>query len=160
MTGGGEYAPGDTVTLTAQAESGYQFSHWELEGVTVEDTSSATIEFIMPDSIVHATAHFKTSNSGRPSGGSGSGGSGSGRPLIIATDVISIIDADEGELVEYTLTQSVENENSVVAQYSTDGGKTYKTVAKSAVIDAYFGSLPLSAHSTESSLPTQPVFMM
>ena len=71
VTGGGEYAPGDTVTLTAQAESGYQFSHWELDGVTVEDTSKRTIEFIMPDSIVHATAHFKTSNSGRPSGGSG-----------------------------------------------------------------------------------------
>ncbi len=131
VTGGGEYAPGDTVTLTAQAESGYQFSHWELDGVTVEDTSSATIKFIMPDSIVHATAHFKTSNSGRP--------------VIIMTDVIATMDADEGELVEYKQLH-VENENNVVAQYSTDGGKTYITVAKSAVIDGVFKFIaPVSA---------------
>lgn len=140
-TGGGEYAPGDTVTLTAQAESGYQFSHWELDGVTVEDASSATIEFIMPDAIVHATAHFKTRNSG-----SLNGGTGSGRPVIITTDVIASIDADEGACVEYELTQSVENENSVVAQYSTDGGNTYITVAKSAVIDGVFKFIaPVSA---------------
>ena len=139
--GGGEYTPGDTVTLTAQAESGYQFSHWELDGVTVEDTSSATIEFVMPDSIVHATAHFETSNSGSPSGGSGRG-----RPVIVATGVIATIHADEGELVEYKLTQSVENENNVVAQYSTDGGNTYITVAKSAVIDGVFQFIaPVSA---------------
>ena len=145
VTGGGEYAPGDTVTLTAQAESGYQFSYWEFDGVTVEDTSKSTIEFIMPDSIVHATAHFKTSNSGRPSGGSG-GGSGSGRPVVVTTNIIATINAEEGELATYTLTKPVENENSVVAQYSTDGGITYKTVAKSAVIDGVFQFIaPVSA---------------
>lgn len=139
-TGGGEYAPGDTVTLTAQAESGYQFSHWELDGVDVENTSNATIEFIMPDAIVHATAHFKTSNSSRPSGGSGGG-----RPIII-TPVTETISASEGELVEYRLTQSVDNENNVIAQYSTDGGKTYITVAKSAVIDGVLKFIaPVSA---------------
>ena len=141
VTGGGEYSPGDTVTLTAQAESGYQFSHWEIDGVSVEDTSNATIEFIMPDSIVHATAHFRTVNSGRPSGVLGSS-----RPVIITTDVIATIDADEGELVEYKLTKPVENENNVVAQYTTDAGNTYITVAKSAVTDGVFKFIaPVSA---------------
>ncbi len=141
VTGGGEYKPGDTVTLTAQAESGYQFSHWKVDGVSVEDTSSETIEFTMPDAIVHATAHFDTINSGSPSSTSGSR-----RPIIISTDIIATINADEGELVEYNLTQSVENENNIVAQYSTDGGKTYITVAKSAVIDGVFKFIaPVSA---------------
>lgn len=141
-TGGGEYAPGDTVTLTAQAESGYQFSHWELDGVTVENTSSATIEFIMPDSIVHATAHFKTVNRG---GAMGGGGSDDGYPSGITTDIIAAVNADEGERVEYKMLP-VEHENDVVAQYSTDGGKTYITVAKSAVIDGVFTFIaPVSA---------------
>ena len=95
----------------------------------------------MPDAIVHATAHFKTKNNG----GSG-GSSGGGRPAITESDVIATINAEEGELVEYTLTKSVENENGVVAQYSTDGGKTYITVAKSAVIDGVFRFIaPVSA---------------
>ena len=65
---------------------------------------------------------------------------------MMTTDVIATIDAEEGELVEYKLTQPVENENSVVAQYSTDGGNTYKTVAKSAVIDGVFKFIaPVSA---------------
>ncbi len=141
VTGGGEYAPGDTVVLTAQAESGYRFSHWELDGATVEDTSSAVIEFTMPDSIVHATARFETINSGRPSGGFAggfAGGFGDEDTAIEPEDVIATIDADEGELVEYNLTQPIENEDNIVAQYSTDDGETYITVAKSAVVDGAF----------------------
>lgn len=141
VTGGGKYAVGDMVTLTATPDNGYTFDGWAITGVTVPDTSSATINFVMPDTPVEAKASFKAENSGRPSGGSSGG-----RPVIITTDVIATLRAEEGELVEYKLTNPVENENSVIAQYSTDGGKTYKTVAKSAVIDGVFKFIaPVSA---------------
>ena len=141
VTGGGRYSVGDMVTLTATPDNGYTFDGWVITGVTVPDTSSATISFVMPDTPVEVKANFKAENSGRPSGGSGGG-----RPVIITTDVIATLYAEEGELVEYKLTNPVENENSVIAQYSTDGGKTYKTVAKSAVIDGVFKFIaPVSA---------------
>lgn len=141
VTGGGRYAVGDMVTLTATPDNGYTFDGWVITGVTVPDTSSATISFAMPDTPVEAKANFKAENSGRPSGVSGGG-----RPVIITTDVMGTLYADEGELVEYKLAQPVENDNHIVAQYTIDGGKTYTTVAKSAVIDGVLKFIaPVSA---------------
>src|SRR5699024_2594499 len=54
------------------------------------------------------------------------------------TDIIATVTAEEGELVTYLLRKPDENENHVVAQSSTDGGRTYITVAKSAVVDGVF----------------------
>ena len=142
VTGGGSYAVGDMVTLTATPDNGYTFDGWVITGVTVPDTKSATISFVMPDTSVEAKANFKAENSGRPSSDSGGGG----RTIIIATDVIETLYADEGKLVEYKLTKPVENDNHIVAQYTTDGGSTYTTVAKSAVIDGVFKFIaPVSA---------------
>lgn len=59
-TGAGDYTSGNTVTLTATAENGYRFDHWELTGVAVSDTASATISFTMPDTAVTARAVFVT----------------------------------------------------------------------------------------------------
>jgi len=61
VTGGGYYTVGDTVTLIATPDSGYRFDHWELTGVTIEDTTSATISFRMPDGAsVTAKAVFES----------------------------------------------------------------------------------------------------
>ena len=57
-TGAGAYHYGETVTLTADVAEGSQFHHWVLEGVTVEDTTAATITFPMPANDV--TAYAKT----------------------------------------------------------------------------------------------------
>lgn len=59
VTGGGTYAPGDTVTLTAIPDSGYKFTGWILEGVSVSDISASTISFTMPDRNVVVTAKFE-----------------------------------------------------------------------------------------------------
>jgi len=66
VTGGGVYAPGDTVTLTAVPASGYDFTGWTLYGVSVSNTSSPTITFTMPNNNVVATANFayRSSRSG------------------------------------------------------------------------------------------------
>ncbi len=48
VTGSGQYNPGDTVTLTATPDNGYNFAGWTLIGVTVPDTNATTITFQMP----------------------------------------------------------------------------------------------------------------
>lgn len=95
VSGGGEYAPGDTVTLTATPDSGYRFVGWSLAGVSGVDTSSAVITFTMPDGKnVTAEAQFEAnpSHSAPTVTGGGRGGSiGNGRY------------AQKGEMVEATL---------------------------------------------------------
>ena len=58
-TGGGEYAEGATVTITANApETGKEFTSWTIEGVTVDDKTKAEITFTMPANAVTATANY------------------------------------------------------------------------------------------------------
>ena len=58
-TGGGEYAEGATVTITANAPAtGKEFTSWTLEGVTVENTSVDELTFTMPAGNVTATANY------------------------------------------------------------------------------------------------------
>jgi hypothetical protein len=64
VTGGGMYAPNDTVKLTATPDSGYYFTGWTLEGMSIKDTSASTITFNMPKGNVMATAHFAAKVSG------------------------------------------------------------------------------------------------
>ncbi|MCR4804392.1 MAG: S-layer homology domain-containing protein [Clostridia bacterium] len=58
--GGGEYAAGETVTLTAAPDAGYRFKNWLLTGVTVADEAASTISFAMPESDVTAVAVFES----------------------------------------------------------------------------------------------------
>ena len=50
VSGGGEYVPGATVTLTATPDSGYRFAGWTITGAQVSDLTAATVSFTMPDS--------------------------------------------------------------------------------------------------------------
>ncbi len=73
VTGGGQYQPGDDVTLTATPNSGYRFDHWEIEGLdtTGLDLKSAVISFKAQEAEVSAKAVF-VSTSGRHGGDSSS----------------------------------------------------------------------------------------
>ncbi len=76
-TGGGEYAEGATVTITATVPDGQRFTGWTVNegGMTLADASSATTTFTMPAQAVTVTANFQNNSSGGNSGSSGGGGS-------------------------------------------------------------------------------------
>jgi len=56
ITGDGLYNMGDIVTLTANAETGYEFLNWRIDGTVV--SSDNPYIFTMPASDVALTAHF------------------------------------------------------------------------------------------------------
>ena len=98
VSGGGEYAAGDTVTLTAKPDSGYRFVGWSLAGVSGVDTTSAEITFVMPDGKnVTAEAHFEAKPS--PSAPNTTGGGGGGSTGSISYGRY----AQKGETVEVSL---------------------------------------------------------
>ncbi|MDE7219918.1 MAG: S-layer homology domain-containing protein [Oscillospiraceae bacterium] len=70
-TGGGSYAEGATVTITATVPSGQQFTGWTVGegGVTLANASSATTTFIMPAQAVTVTANFQNNSSSGGIGG-------------------------------------------------------------------------------------------
>ncbi|WP_034861266.1 S-layer homology domain-containing protein [Ruminiclostridium cellobioparum] len=70
-TGGGSYAEGATVTITANDRSGYTFTGWSGADVTFADTAAKTTTFTMPAKAVTVTANYRQNSSG---GGSPSGG--------------------------------------------------------------------------------------
>lgn len=59
VEGGGEYAEGDPVTITATPNEGYELVFWDVEGVTETTKEGNTIKFIMPANNVTVTATFK-----------------------------------------------------------------------------------------------------
>ena len=57
--GGGEYAAGATVKITANApETGKVFTSWTLDGVAVDNASAPELTFTMPANAVTATANY------------------------------------------------------------------------------------------------------
>ena len=114
VTGGGQYNGGDTVTLTATADSGYRFAGWEITGATVSDLTASSITFTMPDNgNVTALARFVPK--------SGSGGK----------KYSQTVDAKAGELVRITLPGAT-GENSGLPYYiDTDGSRVFVPFAAS-----------------------------
>ena len=73
-SGSGRYAPGTSVTVTANAPAtGKVFDGWTAVGVTLADPSASTVTFTMPAGNVTLTAKWRSSGS---SGGGESGGTG------------------------------------------------------------------------------------
>ena len=58
------YPAGATITLTATPNSGYQFSGWKVEGVSVSDTTANPLTFTMPTKGVTVTAGWSPISSG------------------------------------------------------------------------------------------------
>lgn len=58
------YPAGATITLTATSNSGYQFSGWKVEGVSVSDTTANPLTFTMPTKGVTVTAGWSPISSG------------------------------------------------------------------------------------------------
>ena len=73
-TGGGQYKTGNTVTVTAGSKTGYTFKTWTATGVELDDPTSATLTFTMPENNVTLTASWTANQS---SGGGSSGGGSS-----------------------------------------------------------------------------------
>lgn len=77
----GDYAQGETVTITAgAAPKGQQFKEWKVVSgsITLANSTSETTTFTMPAEAVSVQAVYK--KSGNPGGGSGNPGGGSGNP--------------------------------------------------------------------------------
>ena len=73
-TGGGSYAEGAIVTVTANDKSGYTFTGWRGAGVTFADATAKTTTFTMPANAVTISANYRQNSSG--SGGESFGSSG------------------------------------------------------------------------------------
>lgn len=73
--GGGSYAEGDTVSITAAVPSGKRFTGWTVDegGVTLADDGSASTAFTMPAQAVTVTANYAEIPTGGSSGGGGGG---------------------------------------------------------------------------------------
>ena len=79
-SGDGAYAAGETVTIKADAKSGYTFKEWVVVsgGVTLTDKAAEETSFIMGESeVVIQAAYTKDSSSGGGGGGGGGGGASS-----------------------------------------------------------------------------------
>ena len=57
-TGAGEYEEGDLVTLAAGTRSGYTFSGWTSDDITIPNAGSADTSFAMPAKAVAVTANW------------------------------------------------------------------------------------------------------
>ena len=79
-TGGGQYKTGNTVTVTAGSKTGYTFKTCTATGVELDDPTSATLTFTMPENNVTLTASWMANQS------SGGGSSSSGNKTETTTN--------------------------------------------------------------------------
>ena len=81
-TGGGEYAAGVTVTITANDRSGYTFTGWSGADVTFADAAAKTTTFTMPEKAVTVTANYRRNSSGVVDNGGESTTDGSSAVIV------------------------------------------------------------------------------
>ena len=99
-TGSGNYAPGATVTITADApDPGYAFTGWTVVsgGVTLSSASSMAATFTMPASPVEVTATYELiTYAVTVNGGTGGGNYAPGATVTITADAPNPGDAFTG----------------------------------------------------------------
>lgn len=128
VSGAGQFAPGERVTLKASANKGYRFEKWEVKGVDAE-ISGDTLSFDMPDKNVTVYAAFKPTADGKPgSSGSGGGAGGSDTGKTAAR-------ANAGEKVKVKLPSGVKASDYLPYYSDIVLNKTFVPI--SAVIDGY-----------------------
>lgn len=66
-TGAGEYEEGDIVTLDAGSGSGYTFSGWTSDDITIPNANNADTSFVMPAKNVTVTATWTSTGGGSAS---------------------------------------------------------------------------------------------
>ncbi|MGM9624309.1 MAG: S-layer homology domain-containing protein, partial [Eubacteriales bacterium] len=111
-TGAGEYEEGDTVTLAAGSRSGYTFSGWTSDDITVPNASSADTSFAMPAKAVTVTANWTST-------GDSSGGT-------IATYAITVERAENGAVTSSHVTAA--KDTSVTLTVTPDDGYALDTL--------------------------------
>ena len=126
VSGAGDYAQGETVTINAGSRSGYSFDGWTVTGgAALDNANSAATTFTMPANDVTLTANWRDTGGtpggstpgGGDTGGGGGGGSGGGSstppkqdpPPETTTEPTIIVDPDDtvqgtinGKLAEFT----------------------------------------------------------
>ncbi len=118
VTGGGTYNPGETVTLTATPDSGYRFVGWTFAGVTVADTSAATVSFTMPDNgNVTAVASFAPVGESAARGGLYAA---AGSVVSAKTDGLPYYIDSDGSEVFVPVTARIDGETVFLAPRSTE----------------------------------------
>lgn len=118
VTGGGQYNPGDTVTLTATPDSGYRFDSWSFVGVTGLDTSAATVSFPMPDTgNVTALASFAPVGESAARGGLYAA---AGSVVRTKTDGLPYYIESDGSEVFVPVTAPISGETVFLAPRSTE----------------------------------------
>lgn len=147
VIGGGDYEPGDEVTLTAVPDSGYSFGGWVITGISGVDTSSAEIKFIMPDNgNVSVDASFTANTPSTAPGGSIGSGSGTAKAE-------SGYYVKGGEAASVALPSGKNEKNYLPYYYDADKNKVFVPIT--AVVDGnvkfiapvsaeyYFGENPI-----------------
>lgn len=126
-TGGGSYAEGATVTITANDRSGYTFTGWSCVDVTFANATAKTTTFTMPAKAVTVTANYRKNSSG------GGGYVPSPAPIEIKVPgTVDITDKTVTDAFEKALAEAKKNGNeqkgiTVVLRVDT-GSKTDSNV--------------------------------
>ena len=110
-TGGGNYAEGANVTITANSPAqGKEFDKWVVTGATVANETSTTTSFTMPAGNVIAEATYKDISNPNPTTPSTSSGSSYYGDLKDFWDEVEedIEDAEKGETVEAPLEDGID----------------------------------------------------
>ena len=128
VTGAGQFAPGDRVTLTATANKGYRFEKWGVTGVDAI-ISGNTLSFDMPRENVTVKATFS------PITGGNTGGTGSGAGTGGGENKKASLSASAGEKVRAKLPAGVSASGYLPYYSDVDLNKTFVPV--SAVTDGY-----------------------
>ena len=147
-TGGGSYAAGATVTITATVPNGQRFTGWTVNpaSVTLANASSATTTFTMPAGNVTVTANFQSNSGGgnydgggtytppttptypptveRPSGGGGTPSTSPSNPK--QGDTVTVTPKPDSGYEVDTITVIDRNGKPVEVTKKLDGTYTFK----------------------------------